>query len=385
MKNASANPFRFGALALDNAFADREREIAELTSDMRNGQDVVVFAPRRFGKTSLVWAATRALAADSALVAQVDLMTTPTKERLAAALAAAIYEQIASPLERAREKALAPFRGLRVQPTVNVDPETGALSFSFSIARGQADIDATIERLLELPAELGSARGRRTALVIDEFQEIVEIDPALPKLLRAVFQRQPEVGHVYLGSKRHVMEKIFNDENEPFWRSAKPVELGPIEREPFAAFLSARFEESGRGADPAAIEQLLDLSGRHPYATQELAYFLWEQTPAGEPTSPRRLELALEAVLRSESAHFSLLWEGASKVQKLVLEALAKEPGHPYSQDYRRRYELPSATSVQKALRALEQREVVDGERGAYRIVEPFLAEWLKRRGGVRA
>src|ERR1700754_3697364 len=121
MKHAPRNPFRFGALALDEAFADREREIAELAADMRNGQDVVVFAPRRYGKSSLLWAANRRLLADDVLVATIDLMTTPTKERLAAALAAAVYEQIASPLERVRDRALAPFRGLRVEPVVNVE------------------------------------------------------------------------------------------------------------------------------------------------------------------------------------------------------------------------------------------------------------------------
>src|SRR5690606_32110357 len=161
------------------------------------------------------------------------LMTTPSKQKLAEKLAGAIYEEIASPLERARERALAPFRGLRIQPVVNVDPIDGSLTFSFGLGRRPADIDATLERLLELPGELGAARGRRVALVLDEFQEVVEIDPGLPKLMRAVFQAQPEVAHVYLGSKRHVMERIFNDENEPFWRSAKSVELGPI---PLPAF-----------------------------------------------------------------------------------------------------------------------------------------------------
>ena len=43
--DAAANPFRFGALALDEAFTNREREIAELRADVTNGQDVVVFAP----------------------------------------------------------------------------------------------------------------------------------------------------------------------------------------------------------------------------------------------------------------------------------------------------------------------------------------------------
>ena len=53
VRNAT-NPFTFGTLALDDAFTNRHAEIASLAADMRNGQDVVVLAPRRYGKTSLV-------------------------------------------------------------------------------------------------------------------------------------------------------------------------------------------------------------------------------------------------------------------------------------------------------------------------------------------
>ena len=373
------NPFSFGALALDDSFADRESELVELTSDIRNGQDLVIFAPRRCGKSSLVWRAAHALAGEQVLVAQVDLMTTPTKEGLAAALAKSIYEQIASPLERVREKALAPFRGLSVQPTINVNPDDGSFSYSFGIAQRPAEIDATLERLLELPAELGSARGRRAALVMDEFQEIVDIDPSLPKLLRSVFQRQPEVAHVYLGSKHHIMERIFNDANEPFWRSAKSMELGNIPVEPFAAFIVERFHDSGRKVKDAVVADILVRTDGHPYATQELCYFLWEQTGTEAPAGQAELDRALAAVLRSEHAHFSLLWDGASAVQKQVLQALAREPGRPFTATYRTDHNLPPATNVQKALRALTQRELVSGSAGAYRITEPFLAEWLRQ------
>lgn len=376
MKTAD-NPFRFGSLALDEAFADREEERAELISDIRNGQDVVIFAPRRLGKSSLAWSAIQALSAEGVLVAQVDLMTTPNKERLASALAASIFEQIASPLERVRERALAPFRGLQVQPTITVDPQDGSLSFSFAFGRGASDIDATLERLLQLPAELGGSRGRRTALILDEFQEIVEIDRRLPNLLRAVFQQQPEVAHVYLGSRRHVMERIFNDRNEPFWRSAKLIELGPIDAIPFEAFIVERFQATDRRLRAGVVAAILGRTGGHPYATQELCYALWEQTPEGGEATPERLDDAVAAVLRSEHAHFSLLWEEVSPVQRLVLQALAKEPGHPFQTEYRSRHALPPATNVQKALAALEKREVVLGENGAYRIVEPFLSDWL--------
>src|SRR5437764_238775 len=93
-----SNPFRFGALALDEAFADRTAELRELTADALAGQDVALFAPRRFGKSSLVWRASQQLLRRRALVAQVDLMTTPTLGRFADKLAQAIHEDLASPL-----------------------------------------------------------------------------------------------------------------------------------------------------------------------------------------------------------------------------------------------------------------------------------------------
>jgi hypothetical protein len=382
MKGHDENPFRFGALVLDEAFADRQREVAELTQDIRNGQDVVVFAPRRYGKSSLIWASQGVLVAEKVLVAQVDLMTTPTKERFAAALAAAIYEDIASPPGRVKDRATAIFRGLRLQPTMSLDPETGAVGFSFAAAREPDDIDATIEQLLELPAALAADRGRRTALVLDEFQEIVEIDPQLPKLIRAVFQRQPDVAHVYLGSKRHVMERLFNDQNEPLWRSAKPMELQRIPVTEFAPFLVERFEGTGRSVESASVDRLLGLTEGHPHATQELAYFLWEQTPKGEAVTEERMEVALEALLRAEDARFTLLWEEVAPIQRLLLQALAAESGRPYSKAYRSRHALPAATSVQTALRALERRELIAGAEGEYRIVEPFLVQWLNRVAG---
>lgn len=372
------NPFRYGALALDEAFADRESELAELVADIRNGQDVVIFAPRRYGKSSLLWRATSQLTKRRVLVATVDLMTTPNKQKLAEKLAGTIFEQIASPLERAKERALAPFRNLRIQPEVMIDPADGSLSFSFGIGRQPADIDATLERLLELPGELGASRNRSVALVLDEFQEVVEIDPGLPKLMRAVFQTQPEVSHVYLGSRRHVMERIFNDENEPFWRSAKSVELGPIPAAAFAAFIERRFKAGGRSIESGTLRHLLSITGGHPYATQELAYFLWEEVPAGGVAAAGELSRALAAVLRSENAHFTLLWENAARAQRLLLTALAAEqPGYPSKSEYRLRHGLPSSSTVQKAARALLEREIIRADGSAYSMAEPFFAEWI--------
>ena len=184
------NPFTFGDLALDEAFTDREQELRELVSDMRNGQNVLVYAPRRFGKSSLVLRAAQEAMAAKALVGYVDLMKTPTKERFAAALAKTIYSDIDSSMGQVLERAAA-LSGSRGTCFEEVDPSDGSLRFSFQAGRRRSSLDDPIERLLELLGELAGERKRRVVMIFDEFQEILALDRQYPNLMRAVFQAQP--------------------------------------------------------------------------------------------------------------------------------------------------------------------------------------------------
>ncbi len=377
----ATNPFTFGDLALDEAFTDREDEVRELASDMRNGQNVLVYAPRRYGKSSLILRAAQEALRLKALVGYCDLMKTPTKERLAAALAKTIYADIASPVGQAFERTAELFRGLRVQPTMEVDPADGTLRFSFQTGRRKSDIDETIERLLELLGELAAERKRRVVIIFDEFQEIISLDPKFPNLMRAVFQTQPEVSHVYLGSKRHILERIFNDKNEPFWRSAKQLEIGMIPSPKFGPFIRDRFVASGKGITDEGLEQLLASSGGHPYGTQELAYFVWELLSPDGKASTADLEDAVARVLRSEHNHFTQLWDEAPHPQRLLMLAIADEPTRSiYSAAYHERHELPANPTLQTALTGLIHKEIAGRDAdGSYRVIEPFLAEWLQR------
>src|SRR5665213_2248612 len=274
-----SNPFYYGDLALDGAFTDRQDELKSLGADLRNGQNVALIAPRRYGKSSLVRRATQHLVAKGLLVAEVDLMKTPTKEKLASALARAIYRDLAKGRVKAKEQVkdhVKMFSGLRIAPVITVNPEDASLSFSFSASHADADVDATLERLFELPAQLAAEQKKRVVLYFDEFQEITDIDPKLPTLMRAVFQEQPEVAHVYAGSKRDMMKRLFSDKNEPFYRSAKVMEIGAIPVELFKAFVKERFDATGRGISDAALDELLAITRGHPYGTQELAYAIWE-------------------------------------------------------------------------------------------------------------
>jgi AAA+ ATPase superfamily predicted ATPase len=375
------NPFTFGDFALDESFTDREEEVAELVSDMRNGQNVLVYAPRRYGKSSLVLSAASKAVEAGVLVSYVDLMKTPTKERLAAALAKSIFEDVMPLSEQIAERAGKLFGGLRVKPILELDPVTQKIRFTFEPSRHRRDpaVDETIEGLLDLLQHLASEQRKRVVLILDEFQEIVRLDKGYPNLLRAIFQAQPEVAHLYLGSKRHVIDTIFSDRNEPFWRSAKRLELDVIPKEMFKTFIERRFADTDKGVTADSLDRIVDATNGHPYATQELCYFVWELVPFGHHALGSDVETALAQVLRSEHNHFSRIWEDATENQRLLLLALAEEPSTLYSPTWQARHGLESSSHVQRAAGTLERHELIgknpDGE---YEILEPFLAEWLR-------
>jgi hypothetical protein len=158
------------------------------------------------------------------------------------------------------------------------------------------------------------------------------------------------------------------------------MELGVIPPELFAPFVRERFESTGRHIGDDALASVLEITRGHPYGTQELCYALWEVIRGGGRARLEDVDEALAHVLRAESAHFRRIWEGAPKAQRLVLDALAREPGRPLASEYRRRHRLPTPSTVQRALAALTADELVArDDAGYYRIVEPFLAEWIRR------
>ena len=218
-------------------------------------------------------------------------------------------------------------------------------------------------------------------IVFDEFQEIIALDKRFPNLMRAVFQAQPEVSHVYLGSKRHLLERIFNDRNEPFWRSAKQLEIGPIAPAAFEPFLRDRFVATGKGITDDALQRLFEVTAGHPYGTQELAYFVWELVPAAAKQSSSTSRRASSgSSLRAQPLRRN---SGTTRPEPSGWYC-SRSPTSPLPASTPRT--TTSGTSCRRRRRsrplspALIRKEIVGrGDEREYRIVEPFLSEWLQR------
>lgn len=379
MEQRAANPFRYGGVARGEHFTDRETELERLLADIRGGQNVVIVSPRRLGKTSLVERAIEKLRGEGVLVAYVDLFRCPTKERLADHLAQAVYDGLVAPVERAVRKAGAFFASLPISPRITLTEE-GRPALEFTSFPRPQDADKIIEGLLGMPGSIARDRERPVALVIDEFQEIVAIDSELAALVRSIAQTQDHVSHVFLGSKRRLMSRLFMEQGGHLYRAAKPLALGPIAIDEFAAFIRDRFEAGRTRILGEAVDEILLLTAGRPYETQELCSFAWSRSQAeGDSVSVPLVHRALVDLLAAESARYVSIWEELPPRQRSLLIALAVEPGPIYAEGYRRRHKLGAPGSVQSSIGRLRERELVELEAGHHRVADVFLREWLVR------
>jgi len=67
------NPFKYGKIVSGNDFADREKETKQLVEDLKSGQNVLLYSPRRYGKTSLILRALDLLKQSDVLTSYIDL------------------------------------------------------------------------------------------------------------------------------------------------------------------------------------------------------------------------------------------------------------------------------------------------------------------------
>jgi len=123
------NPFIYGKVAYGESFADREAEVEELIADIASGQNVIIFSPRRYGKTSLILEVLDRVKEEGFLAVYLDLFKVTSKEAFIAAYAkemARLYKGgIRSMLQKV--KALLP----RLVPKVVVKGEGTGVDMEF--------------------------------------------------------------------------------------------------------------------------------------------------------------------------------------------------------------------------------------------------------------
>jgi hypothetical protein len=222
----------------------------------------------------------------------------------------------------------------------------------------------------------------------DEFQRLNRC-PGEPLAVIGSALVGPGVGNISLlltGSIREYLEMMLNNSREPLFNQAFKARLPAIGRAEFHEFLAFQFEATGRGITERALDYLLALSQAHPKRTQQLAWATWRQG-GRRPLEVPDVQDAFEELMDDQQADFAVIeetlasGEEAQDTERKTLYLLADHPDQGLtSTALATRYGLGAHTTAKKAMPRLARRglvERIDGDR--WRIIDPFLAEWLRR------
>ena len=211
-----SNPFAFGSIVKEEQFCNRVIELKELKQDILNNQNVLIYAPRRFGKTSLVLKAVEELKKEykDFRFVYIDLMTITDKREFINKYFNAVAKSLETPFDKTIE-ALKSF--LKLKPIIKASiSDTGNMVFSLDFSKSESD--NVLDDILNIPMKYGEKY--KVCIVFDEFQEIENIE-GLENKLRSIIQNHSDVSYVFLGSKKSIINAMFSDTKRPFYKSVK--------------------------------------------------------------------------------------------------------------------------------------------------------------------
>jgi uncharacterized protein len=367
-----ANPYHYGTPVSGDQFAGRQSELVALESRMRDGINVVLSSPRRYGKTSLLSKATDDLLAQGAAVISVNVLACRDLTTFASRLANAAYAVPGGRWHRLKQATGDFATRLRISPTVTFDG--GSPRFAFSAGLATDDADIVIEDVYGLLGEL--AAKRPAVFVLDEFQSISDLGAHLPALLKALADANPKVSLVIAGSKQHLMEQLTLDGGAPLHGLAQRLSLDVLPAAVMSDYLRTRAKAGGKAMSAAAAERIIALAGPVPNDIQRLAYEAWGR--AGRSVTAADVEAAMDSAVEHEASHYSELYGRLSPGQRRVISKLAAGPvQEPYASEFARSVGLATGTSVRRALDALVAEELVARRQDLYQVFDPFFAAWL--------
>lgn len=371
----SKNPFYFKVLPLDHPFCNRTKELSDLVSYAKGKANVLIYSPRRYGKTSLIKRVQNELAKEGAITIFADFFGVSSVDDVASRLARSVYEvtRAKEGLFRSAIQFLKTFR-----PVLKPD-ESGSVSLTVEPSSSKT---SGVELLEETMASIGEFIGKTNSLfniALDEFQEIVELKdaPKIEGILRTHIQKH-EAAYFFIGSRRHILLSIFNDKQRPFFQSAINYKIDALPHDELVSFIIDMFAKGGKSCLRSSAGSITKLVHEHPYYSQKLAFFIYET--AGKEITEDNVREGFRDLLGSEQPVFEAILQGLAPQQIALLKAIAEEQSAAiFSVNYMKNHRLGSTGGVQGAIKRLLALDLVEkNDSSAWRVVDPIFADYLR-------
>ena len=310
-------PFIFGVATSGDNFTDRGKETERLLLNFQNGVNTVLISPRRWGKTSLVQKVCHLAQSDKLKVVYLDIFSCRSDKDFYNAFAAAVLKQTSSKLDEWLENAKSFLSRISPKISIGTDPMT---DFSISIEMNPKGND--VDEILQLPEKIAKKKGCNIVVCIDEFQQIAEFKDSktFQKRLRTVWQLQSSVSYCLFGSKKHLMNELFEKRNLPFYKFGDAIYLSKIGTSDWVDYICGRFKATGKHISKELAEKICQIVDNHSSYVQQLAWLVWIHTDG--TATEQDFKMACQDIIDQNTPLFEKQTESLTTYQMNFLRAV---------------------------------------------------------------
>lgn len=370
------SPFVYGKIAAESSFTDRELETASLTRDFLNLTNTVLISPRRWGKSSLVRkSGDAAERTDPKLkMCYIDIFNIRNEDEFYEKFAASLLKAVAGKADELF--AAARKYASMLVPAFVVGDMANQVRMEFQIKRSSRNAD----EILDLAERIAIDKKIRIVVCIDEFQRLAEFkdSDALQARLRSHWQLHQHVAYCLYGSQRHMMTEVFTDREKPFYKFGKTIFLEKIEAGKWIEFIQTKFRETGRDISDGLCRDIVEMVDNNPYYIQQLCEETWNRTEPSHDATAEAVSIAFESIVQSQAALNLSLTQTLTEMQQNLLHAIVDGQKELTAAAVIENYNLKNSITVQRAKKALSQKDIIDTFGKTVTMEDPVYAWWLK-------
>ena len=317
------NPFKIHGIVDGEHFTDRVPEVARMIRTLKDpGSKLLVYGPRRMGKTSAILNAIEAVNVKGGHAFLADLST--------ASSAVDMGNRILASAARVIGRRWRNFLGevvSRLNVTVSLvpDPTSGVPVPSVDVNLRGESTERQRQTFISVLDALDSGAGKRgitIGLALDEFQELHKFGgDAAEWDLRATIQRHTNVGYILAGSRQHVIERMIAPQGA-LYKLTDKLAFGPIDPGHLADWIDRRLVQAGI-AGQGAGHQIVRMAGPQTRDVVQVARRLFDLEAVDSRLREDAVQRAFIEIVAEEGDLLNALWQSLTSLQQNTLRAVA--------------------------------------------------------------
>jgi hypothetical protein len=374
----TTNPFVFGKVVKGENFFNRKKEIEELSTEILNHQNIILYAPRRYGKTSLVLKTFENLKKKNKnfVGLYIDFYNVNSIEKFVTILSNQYAKNSKLTLEKLLKTLKSYFTG--VSPAISLDKDGNPkIELAFSQNKGTQ----AFEDVMKLPKQLSDDENI-VAVFFDEFQEVSQLNGfEFQKKLRSIIQHHEKVSYIFSGSKYHLFQEIFSNSNNPLFKAGKTKYLEVIPEKEYSNFIYKIFQKINKQFKFEHAVNIYHLAGSIPYNIQFLCNEIYNLMFINNDSSVDELiDYCYENIINSRNEEYVILYDKLSNSARLALQIIIVKNGkNLFAKESLSNFRVAPST-LSKALNKLIEEGIIYTEDKNYFFHDVFFKEWLKHR-----